>query len=491
MKFRCPFCYYTVKTEESLRGYPLNCPSCSRTLTVPQSRFQKDCILGDFLIREKLGEGSIGMVFLATQLSLERQVALKILFAEYTTKEGIEHFLKEARATATLNHINLVQSFAVGEEDGICYMAMTYISGGSVMDRIRQQKMLPVDESLHIIQQAAEALYYAWTEKKIVHRDIKPDNIMITREGIVKITDLGLAVNRETWDENSDISGSPSYMAPELFEGGRPGPETDVYSLGITLYQMLTGVLPFQAKSVRTLAYQHLEETPVPPEKVNKNIPPEVSELVMTMIAKKPEKRFPDMDALLKAVWLVRQETAPAKELIPDIHTLSVRNLDYDVQRDSVQTRQEVSKLSLEVRRKKKDFRLLLCLLPVLVGVTFAITLYLYDHTPAKFSAENELTKGIFYLTRLVQDDTIPLQDIRDEGEKILQKFGKPANLRQRLLVDKVHSLIHKAELRRIRIENRNLMLQVKHYSAENQKLRQELRRRQEPVRNSGRKDGR
>ena len=119
MKFRCPFCYYTVTAEESLRGYPLNCPACSRSLTVPQSRFQEGCILGDFLIKSKLGEGSIGMVFLATQLSLERQVALKILFAEYTTKEGISHFLKEARATATLNHINLVQSFAVGDRKSV------------------------------------------------------------------------------------------------------------------------------------------------------------------------------------------------------------------------------------------------------------------------------------------------------------------------------------------------------------------------------------
>lgn len=477
MKFRCPFCYYTVKAEESLRGYPLNCPACARTLTVPQSRFQEGCILGDFLIKSKLGEGSIGMVFLATQLSLERQVALKILFAEYTTKEGISHFLKEARATATLNHINLVQSFAVGEEDGICYMAMTYISGGSVMDRIKQQKMLPVDESLHIIQQAAEALYYAWNEKKIVHRDLKPDNIMITREGIVKITDLGLAINRESWEENSDISGSPSYMAPEIFEGGRPGPETDVYSLGITLYQMLTGVLPFQAKSVRTLAYQHQEEEALPPDKVNKNIPAEVSDLVMTMMAKKPEKRFADMDSLLKAIWKVRQKTAPSRELIPDVHTLSVRKLDYDIQRDSVQTKQEVNKLSNEVKRKKKDFKRLVFLLPVLVGVTFAATLYWYDHTPAKFSAENELTKGMFYLSKLVQDDSIPLQDIRDEGEKILNRFGKPANLRQRLLVDKVQALIHQAELRRTRIENRNLLLQLKYSRAENQKLRLEIRK--------------
>ena len=222
---------------------------------------------------------------------------------------------------------------------------------------------------------------------------------------------------------------------------------------------------------------QHQEEEALPPEKLNKNIPPEVSNLVMTMMAKDPEKRFADMDVLLKAIWNVRQKTAPSRELIPDVHTLSVRKLDYDIQRDSVQTRQEVHKLSNEVNRKKKDFKLLLFLLPVLVGLTFAATLYWYDHTPAKFSAENELTKGMFYLSRLVQDDTIPLQDIRDEGEKILTRFGKPANLRQRLLIDKVHALIHQAELRRTRIENRNLFLQLKLTRAENQKLRQEIRK--------------
>ncbi|MBO4631967.1 MAG: serine/threonine protein kinase, partial [Lentisphaeria bacterium] len=240
MRFRCPFCYFTVQTDDSWRGYPISCPGCSRELMVPPSRFQEGCVIGDFLIRSRIGSGTSGTVFLATQLSLERPAALKILLPEYSTRSGIRDFLQETRAAASLSHINLIPSIAIGEEDGICYMAMPYISGGSVMNRILREKQLPVDESLHIIQQAAEALHYVWTERGIVHRDIKPDNIMLTEEGIVKITDFGMAVHSADWNTDSAIAGSPSYMSPELFSGGKPDPRCDIYSLGVTLYQMLS-----------------------------------------------------------------------------------------------------------------------------------------------------------------------------------------------------------------------------------------------------------
>ena len=132
MRFRCPFCFYTVSADDSLRGYQLNCPGCSRQLYVPPSRFQDGCVIGDFVIRSKIGSGAVGTVYLATQLSLERQVALKVLLPEFSTRTGIRDFLQEARAAAAVNHINRIPSVAIGEEDGICYMAMPYISGGSV-----------------------------------------------------------------------------------------------------------------------------------------------------------------------------------------------------------------------------------------------------------------------------------------------------------------------------------------------------------------------
>ena len=337
MRFRCPFCFYTVAADDSLRGYPIQCPGCSRELTVPPSRFQDGCVIGDFLIRSKIGTGAVGTVYLAMQLSLDRQVALKVLLPEYSTRKGIRDFLREARAAAALSHVNLIQSVAIGEEDGICYMAMPYISGGSVMNRIQREKQLPVDESLHIIQQSAEALHYVWTECGLVHRDIKPDNIMMTQEGVVKITDFGMSIHASDWEKDSQIAGSPSYMSPELFNGSKPDTRCDIYSLGVTLYQMLSGRLPFESQTIQTVAYQHLEEEAEPLNKWNPEVPPSVVKLVRRMMAKKPEDRFQNMEELLSEIWKIRQETAPNRDLVPEVHTVSVMRLDYDMQRDSVQ----------------------------------------------------------------------------------------------------------------------------------------------------------
>lgn len=457
MRFRCPFCFYTVSADDSLRGYELKCPGCSRQLHVPPSRFQDGCIIGDFMIRSKIGSGAVGTVYLATQLSLDRQVALKVLLPEYCTRKGSSDLLKEARMAATLNHINLIQSVAIGEEDGICYMAMPYISGGSVMDRIIREKQLPVDESLHIIQQSAEALHYVWTECGMVHRDIKPDNIMLTQEGIVKIMDFGMAVHITDWQSSSSISGSPSYMSPELFKGVKPDPRSDIYSLGVTLYQMLAGRLPFESETIRLVAYQHMEEEPEPLDKLNPEVPPDVVKLVRRMMAKKPEDRFQDMEELLAEIWRIRQETAPDRNLVPEVHTVSVRRLDYEIQRDSVQSQAKVRELESEVRHRRRELRLVMMLVPAAAILGIIVTLFWFGNAPIRISAEARLAGQIEYFTRLVNDDAIPLQSIRDEGEKIIAEHGTPANRVQKLMLEQIRGLIVKAEVRRLRIENTNL----------------------------------
>ena len=457
MRFRCPFCFYTVSADDSLRGYQLDCPGCSRQLHVPPSRFQDGCVIGDFVIRSKIGSGAVGTVYLATQLSLERQVALKVLLPEYCTRKGSVDLLKEARMAASLNHINLIQSVAIGEEDGICYMAMPYISGGSVMNRIIREKQLPVDESLHIIQQSAEALHYVWTECGMVHRDIKPDNIMLTQEGIVKIMDFGMAVNITDWQSGTSISGSPSYMSPELFNGAKPDPRCDIYSLGVTLYQMLAGRLPFESETIRLVAYQHMEEEPEPLNKLNPDVPPDVVKLVRRMMAKKPEDRFQNMEELLSEIWRIRQETAPDRNLVPEVHTVSVRRLDYEIQRDSVQSQAKVRELESEVRHRRRELHLVMMLVPAAAFLGIIVTLFWFGNAPIKVSAEARLATQIEYFTRLVNDDAIPFQSIRDEGEKIIAEHGSPGNRVQELMLEKIRSLIVKAELRRLRIENINL----------------------------------
>jgi serine/threonine protein kinase len=340
MRFRCQFCLSLIETSLK-NGAPLDCKSCGRKTFVPKSPFEQNCVIDDFVISEKIGKGSVGTVYKAVQLSLERQVALKILAPELTNPKVTADFLREARAAAKLIHANLVQSFAVGEENGVCFMAMNYISGESLKAKLLREGRISVDEALHIVQQVAEALYYAWQEAKLIHRDVKPDNIMITAEGVVKLTDLGLAINQAEWVEDMEISGSPSYMSPEQFAGEKLDLRSDIYSLGITLYQMLSGELPFKAETFQAVAQQHFNDTAVPLHRLGLGISLRVSNLVKKMMEKLPDDRFRDMEALIKEIWHVRQTTAPNKYLVPDVHTISIARLDYQLQSKSAQNQEK------------------------------------------------------------------------------------------------------------------------------------------------------
>lgn len=332
MRFLCPFCNSAITAEDDARGFRVQCSGCEKSILVPSGQFDTGCVIGDFAIRSKLGAGAIGSVYKAYQISLERIVALKILSKKYMTIRGVEEFLREARSAANLSHPNLVQSYAVGEDQGICYMAMLYINGETLKTRIRREGSIPCDEALHIIQQVAEALHYAWTEAGLVHRDVKPDNIMLAEHGIVKLTDLGLAIKQAEWHEGMDISGSPSYMSPEQFAGEKLDTRSDIYSLGVTLYQMLTGNLPYDATTIGSIAHQHFEQAIPSVSKVLPDIPSSVNNLVKKMLAKHRDKRFKDMDALLKEIWKIRQVTSPNKNYVPDVHTISMRRLDYEIQ---------------------------------------------------------------------------------------------------------------------------------------------------------------
>ena len=336
IRFVCPFCHFTVAAEDTERGCRIICKGCGKNILVPSGRFDEGCIIGDFIINAHLGRGSIGDVYKATQISLDRPVALKVLTPKFMTKKGVADFLKEARQASTLSHLNLVQSYAVGQDSNYIYMAMTYIKGETLQARLKREGRIPVDESLHIIQQVAEALYYAWDECRMIHRDVKPENIMLTDKGIVKLTDLGLAMNQSEWSENMEISGSPSYMSPEQFAGEKLDTRSDIYSLGVTLYQMISGLLPFDADTVTSVARQHFEDRERPLNVVLPGVPKAVSALVEKMMAKDPNDRYANMEELLTAIWTIRQNTAPDRGMIPDVHTISIKRLDYESQQERV-----------------------------------------------------------------------------------------------------------------------------------------------------------
>lgn len=375
MRFQCTFCSYHMRgITDSMLGRKVRCPDCEKTNHIKKDPYQIGRILGDFIIKRRLGVGSIGAVYFATQISLDRNVALKILSKDYSHNKGIQSFLKEARSAATLTHPNLVQSFGVGEEEGVCFMAMNFIEGETVKDKIKRDGKIGIDEALHITQQVAEGLFFAWSKSGLVHRDVKPENIMLTKESAVKLTDLGLAINESEWDDEMDISGSPSYMSPEQLTGEQIDTRSDIYSLGISLYQMLAGTLPFNGATLKTVARQHFYDPPKPLNKVDPMIPSKVSNLVQKMVAKDPEKRFQNMEEVIQQIWKVRQNTAPDIDLIPSVHTISMKRLDYDLQKLSKERNQHIrEKEILEKKKSAVISKILYITIPVALIILFLV----------------------------------------------------------------------------------------------------------------------
>ena len=194
MRFQCPLCKELLLINDTEKGTTVECSHCGKNVTVPASRTAPGSIIGDFIITREIGRGGMGIVYLAHQISLDRPAALKILADSYANNaDFVVGFIKEARAAAKLNHPNIVQAYAVGDDDGMYYFAMEHVNGETMKNILARKKVLPVDQAIDIVRQIAEALDYAWQEEKLVHRDIKPDNIMLTSSGRAKLADLGLA----------------------------------------------------------------------------------------------------------------------------------------------------------------------------------------------------------------------------------------------------------------------------------------------------------
>lgn len=423
LRFACPFCHFQISVDESDAGGRIVCPACGKTVAIPATRFDNGCIIGDFIIQSRIGAGSAGTVFLAQQISLEREVALKVLSHKNMTEKGVATFLNEARAAAKLSHVNLVQSYAVGEDDGYSYMAMTYIKGETLKSRLKREKRIPIDEALHIVQQIAEALCYAWNESRLIHRDVKPDNIMLTDDGIAKLTDLGLAMNQKDWSEDMDISGSPSYMSPEQFAGEPLDTRSDIYSLGVTLYQMITGSLPFRAVSISMLANQHFNQKPEPPERFVPGLPATVSALIKKMMAKKPSKRFADMEELLDAIWRLRQITAPSRSLVPDVHTISIRRLNYEIQTEYVNNKRRQERIQKKQRAEanKPRFATVLLILVTLVLLAVAAAWIVTDFR--RHSFERSMFANVDAFERLAANPDIPMERLNAESAALTAEF--------------------------------------------------------------------
>ncbi len=425
-------------------GDKVLCPNCGRQPFIPTDPYGPGRIVGDFLIKEKIGEGSIGAVYFAQQISLDRNVALKILSKKYTNAKGMASFLAEARAAAKLSHPNIVQALSVGDEDdGTCYMAMTYVRGETVKSKIKREKKIPVDEALHIVQQVAEALFYAWDDSKIIHRDVKPENIMLDEEGVAKLTDLGLAMHQADWYQGMEISGSPSYMSPEQFIGDKLDTRSDIYSLGISLYQMLTGKLPFDASTLNSMAKQHFYQKPTPLNKIDPFISSKVNALVKKMIDKHPDNRFQNMDQLLRQIWEVRQTTAPSKDLVPDVHTVSIKRLDYTLQTESKEKKEKLKLDDLENKKKTGVWLSILAFaIPVILIIVIIISGVGYSNSKV-LGTKIKLVDDFDNVMKASSNYSI--EDLEKKCDEILAYLGTPREDKEKILVLRMQ--IHRLEV--------------------------------------------
>lgn len=285
--------------------------------TITESKAVAHQIPG-YKVLGKLGAGAMAIVYKGLQLSLNRTVAIKVLPKRFSENpEYVKRFYKEGQAAGKLNHNNIVQAIDVGEAGGYHYFVMEYVEGETIYSDLAKGSAFPEEDALDVIIQVAHALNHAHA-CGLIHRDVKPKNIMINSAGIVKLADMGLA--RETTDietaksEKGKAYGTPYYIAPEQIRGemdidGR----ADIYGLGATLYHMVTGRVPFMAEDPSDVMRKHLREKLIPPDHINTKLSSGISEVIEIMMAKRKEDRYNDMPELLADLEAIQSGQPPLR----------------------------------------------------------------------------------------------------------------------------------------------------------------------------------
>ena len=278
-------------------------------------------IIGRYEVVATLGQGAMGTVYKAVDPLIERTVAIKTINLNLSKEERAEfeeRFYREAKSAGRLNHSNIVTIYDVGETDDIAYIAMEYLDGESLREMLDSGVVLPVDMIGKIAARIAGALDYAH-ENHVVHRDIKPANIMITPGRDVKIMDFGIAqIPTGSRTQLGTVLGSPKYMAPEQVAGQATDGRTDIFALGVVLYEMLTGTTPFNGDNLSAIMYKVLNEDPAPPSTVNPRVPPFFDRIVSRALAKRPQDRYQTAGEFARDLR-IRDGAPPEAERLPAV----------------------------------------------------------------------------------------------------------------------------------------------------------------------------
>jgi beta-lactam-binding protein with PASTA domain/tRNA A-37 threonylcarbamoyl transferase component Bud32 len=278
-------------------------------------------------IEREVARGGMAEVYLARDQLLNRPVALKCLFPEYAREPSfVERFRREAQAAANLNHPNIVAIYDWGQESGTYFIVMEYVEGRSLRDLLRAEAPLDPNQTAEIGAEIASALAFAH-RSGVVHRDVKPGNVLLTRAGNVKVTDFGIARAgaSDALTQTGSVMGTATYFSPEQAQGEPVDGRSDVYSLGVVLYEMVTGVAPFSGDSPVSVAYKHVREEPTAPAQRNPDVPTDLEHIILTAMAKDPDLRYQTADDLRADLLRFRRgrplASAPVTALITEVPT--------------------------------------------------------------------------------------------------------------------------------------------------------------------------
>lgn len=307
-----------------------------------------------YTLIEKVGDGGMALVYKAKDELLNRNVAVKVLRPEYMADEDfVRKFKSESQAVASLSHPNIVNIFDVGNEEGLSYIVMEYIEGIDLKDYIKKHGKLDYKETLKIVKQIAKALEHAH-KNGVVHRDIKPHNILIKDEGIVKVADFGIAraATSATMTNTKSVMGSVHYVSPEQAKGSFTDNRTDIYSLGIVMYELLTGMVPFDGESPIAIAIKHIQEEIKNPSEINPSIPKGVCDILLKATGKDPLNRYQSLTEMITDINLVEKNPSARIGVANDLGD-STRVIPIEEIEKAMQDR--TMKVNLSENQKSKE----------------------------------------------------------------------------------------------------------------------------------------
>ena len=338
-------------------------------------------------IQKLIGEGGMANVYLARDTILDRKVAVKVLRGDLAGDEKfVRRFQREALSASSLSHPNIVEIYDVGEDEGNFYIVMEYIEGKTLKQLIKKRGVLTLPETMDIMLQLLDALASAH-DSYIIHRDIKPQNIMIKESGLVKITDFGIAMalNNASLTQTNSVMGSVHYLPPEQASGKGSTIRSDIYSLGILMFEMLTGKMPFKGDSAVEIALKHMKEPLPSPKEINPVIPQSVENIILKAAAKNPKNRYRDVREMAEDIKTCLDESREDEERItfryPETDYVTTNDKIKEIKKEEQPKREEkpvVKQITeddkLENKNKKKTV-LIATIIIILIGLVAALLL--------------------------------------------------------------------------------------------------------------------